>query len=186
MSGSGDPLSSRSIAALLARTLGQEKSEEVVGTALRRLGLRPGPLTPLEGRAVLDNLGAEPGIVGVTARFARSRSGIESDPPPASMVSSALRPAAAPPTNAPPPPATRLVNDIVSLFAATMGHEKGEETVLAAVKRLGLPRDRLDKPQCTQLFEDLGRQPGLVGVTARFARARLSLQVELQAVDGKR
>ena len=42
-------------------------------------------------------------------------------------------------------------------------------------RRLGLPEDRLDRDQAGALFEDLAQQAGLVGVTARFAKARLIL-----------
>src|SRR4051794_39413115 len=61
------------IVALLAPTLGLEKSEEVVVGAMRGLGL---PLDAVEQDdvfAILDILGRVAGLIGVAARFARGR-----------------------------------------------------------------------------------------------------------------
>jgi hypothetical protein len=64
---------------------------------------------------------------------------------------------------------------IVNLLAPTLGEEKSEEVVLAALTRRQLPLDTLDQKQALTLLEDLAAQHGLVGVTARFAKARLIL-----------
>jgi len=60
------------LAALLAPTLGQEKSEEVIVEALRQLGFPLNPISLSQGLAALDQLASTEGIVGVAARFAKA------------------------------------------------------------------------------------------------------------------
>jgi len=59
---------------LLAQTLGNEKAKAAIDGALEELGLgRPTRITMEQALAVLERVAATPGIVGVTARFAKSR-----------------------------------------------------------------------------------------------------------------
>ena len=59
---------------LLSHTVGQEKAELAVRTAANHNGLSPRPAHTFdETRAVLEKVAETPGIVGVTARFAKSR-----------------------------------------------------------------------------------------------------------------
>ena len=48
-----------------------------------------------------------------------------------------------------------------------------DAAVVASLKRLDLPRERLDREQTTRLLDDLGRQEGLAGMTVRFVRAKI-------------
>jgi hypothetical protein len=168
--------SARSVVALLASTLGWEMSEDKVATAMQRLGMTGGSLTHRQGLEILDDLAREPGMVGVTARFARSRADLSGSFEPASSRRSTA--AAEPPpssSSAPQAKATLSLREIVPLLAHAVGQEKSHEAILAGVRRLGLPEDRLDREQAGALFEDMAQQGGLVGVTARFAKARLIL-----------
>lgn len=61
------------VAALLAQSVGREKAQEAVDTAAADLKLAPGPLRRDDVLAVLEHLARHPGLLGVTARFARSR-----------------------------------------------------------------------------------------------------------------
>src|SRR6185436_3105396 len=67
------PVSVDDMVGLLAPTLGQEKSEEVIITGAAALGHRLDRLTFEKARQILGKLGAEPGIVGVASRFALTR-----------------------------------------------------------------------------------------------------------------
>lgn len=169
-------MSARSVVALLAATLGWEMSEDKVAGAMRRLGLNGGHITHAQGLAILDELAREPGMVGVTARFARSRADLSgSFEPTSSRRPSALEEPAPPSSPSALAKATLSLRELVPLLAHAVGQEKSHEAILAGVRRLGLPEDRLDREQAGALFEDLAAQGGLVSITARFAKARLIL-----------
>jgi hypothetical protein len=171
---------------LLAPTLGWEKSAEVVGAALARLGLPQGVIAPAEAFSVLDALAQTPGMVGIAARFARTRV----DVPRVSTTRPRIDRSALPVPDPATPPSSRDVpssrvngtqktlaaHEIAALFAGAMGKEKGEEVVLGAARRLGLPVTELDKAQALLLLDDLAAEPGIVGLCARFAKARLILR----------
>jgi hypothetical protein len=59
--------------AMLSQTLGDAKAREVLSAAMVALGVRRGVLTPALALEVLEHIAIEPGIVGMTARFAKSR-----------------------------------------------------------------------------------------------------------------
>lgn len=60
--------------ALLAGAIGDDKARAVIDAAVIEKGLRPGgPLSVDEALGVLDHVAQTPGIVGITARFAKSR-----------------------------------------------------------------------------------------------------------------
>ncbi|MFT3776630.1 MAG: hypothetical protein QM820_65660 [Minicystis sp.] len=163
------------MAALLAQTLGWEKSVEAVIDAMRRLGFKDGSIGPEERKAILEDLALESGIVGMTARYAISRTGISrSDTHALSVPPSSQRSTAVPDSSA----AARLaatigVHEVVAQLAALMGQDKGEAAVLAGIKRLGLPRERLEREQLVRLLDDLCRQEGHTGTTARFVKPRI-------------
>jgi hypothetical protein len=167
---------------LLAPTLGWEKSSEVVSVALARRGMSHGELSIDDALVVLDHLAQSPGMVGIAARYAATRLG-------------ALRPAAPAADNGPPssvtsqrasspehPSSSRTraitvdLRDIIELFAGAMSPEQSEATVLGAARQLRLPKDRLDKVQALSLVDHLAAEPGVVGLCARFAKARLILR----------
>jgi len=170
-SGSG---TARTVAAKIAPMLGWERAMEVVNDAVRRLGLKDGTLSNADLKAILEDLTHEVGLVGVTARYALSRLGSPSG-------SRADLQAITPPSSRPSPDtsaaallvATVGVHEVVAQLAALMGDDKGEAVVQAAIKRLGLPKDRFDREETTRLFDDLGRQEGHVGSTARFVCPRV-------------
>jgi len=152
-----------------------------------RLSQRDKTDADLERRegSILDDLSLRTGIVGITARFARSRMdragtfGTPKDPPSSSRSpaefsdsppSSRVQP---PPLSAEPPLPLR---ELAPPLAHAMGQEKSYEALVSGARRVGLPEDRLDRSQASRLFEDLARQDGLVGITASFAKARLFLK----------
>ena len=60
------------LASLLSQNLGTEKAQELVGVAAQELGFGDPLSTPccLE---VLERIAAQPGLVGIAARFAKSK-----------------------------------------------------------------------------------------------------------------
>ncbi len=68
--------SARDLAALMTASLGDAKGLDVVRTAMRKLSLQE-PLDQDAAERVLESLSQEPGIVGITARLAKTRFGIQ-------------------------------------------------------------------------------------------------------------
>lgn len=68
---------------------------------------------------------------------------------------------------------------LVAFFSSSLGEEKAREIVHAALKRFGvLPSDlaEIDRSKAIEILESLVGEPGIVGVTARFAKARILLR----------
>ena len=61
------------LAAMLARTLGEEMAADVVRNAARELALKPFDLSAEDALAIFDRLATTDGMVGVAARFAKTR-----------------------------------------------------------------------------------------------------------------
>ena len=57
----------------LSRSLGQEKAEEVINETATRLGFGLIDYSRAQTLALLEELAATPGLVGVVARFAKAR-----------------------------------------------------------------------------------------------------------------
>jgi hypothetical protein len=164
-----DPRGIDEIVRRLAESVGTEKARQVADAVLARLE-RPNP------ERLLDALSSEPGLVGAAARVVRMRR----------RTSSPLRvddtkdvgpPSSAPsyPESTRPREATIDPEQLVMLFAESLGNDKSRETIFAALKRDNLPNTALDQRTALELLERLAHEPGIVGVTARFAKARLIL-----------
>lgn len=183
------------LALALAPSLGEEKSVEVVLAALAKLGFETVLLEPAQADAVLDLLANEPGLVGVAARVAKQRSRVFLDDPGAVMVgesSSSTRRSLWPRANdarvyessstvrapsMPPSEPTKIrVKDVVRMLGATVGDAKGDEAVKGMLSRMGIVDRELTQEQALELLEQLAKEPGTLGVTARFAKARLLLK----------
>ncbi len=66
--------------------------------------------------------------------------------------------------------------DLAEQLAASLGREKAEEAVVTAAERLGLQGDAYDRDQTLRILDLLAVESGLVGVVARFAKARVLLK----------
>ncbi len=165
-------LSAARIAELLASTLGAEKSAEVVDSAVARLSLaqHAHDLSLDQALAILDELARAPGMVGITARFARSRLDTPKSAPPSGRRDTA------PISSARGVGASVSVDEVASLLAGVLGGARSQEVVARALADLGLPPDRLDKAQALALLDHLSQEPGTLGLCARFGRARLILR----------
>lgn len=172
-------VTARSVVALLAPTVGWDRGEEAVAATIRRLHLDDTALAPRDVAAVLEDLAIEEGMVGVTARIVLSRKShlrAEDIPSPPSSTRSlqSRRVPCAPDTS----PASVLVmtigvHEVVAQLGPLLGFDKTEAAISATQRKLGLPRERLDREQVVRLLDELGHQDGPVGMTVRFARGRV-------------
>lgn len=61
------------LAALIAPNVGNEKASSAVDAAVRKLGYQATGLNQDQALSVLETIAQEPGLVGIAARFAKSR-----------------------------------------------------------------------------------------------------------------
>lgn len=162
------------LAALMAPTLGWERSLEVVTGAARRLGFKESSIGADERKVILEDLSLEPGLVGVTARYVLSRTSISKPEMQATSPPSSRRPTLPPESSASARLAATIgVHEVVAQLASLMGHDKAERAVVAGLRLLALPRERLEHDQLARLLDDLCRQEGHTGSSARFVKPRI-------------
>jgi threonine synthase len=167
---SGESLSINTVVGLLSPTLGAEKSADVVFSAAKRLGFAEGGITGAQAIAILEELSRVTGLVGVTARFAKQRTDFARFATASPPRRSTLPP---PMPSSRPGPNRVAVSDLAGLLAHTVGQEKSEDAIAAAASRLGILADTLARAEAIAVFEELSKQPGIVGITARFTKGRI-------------
>lgn len=153
---------------------------EIVTTTARSLGISRPDLGAEDVRAVFDKLVKVEGLVGVVARFAISRGDVDKliarTPrlPPSQQIG---RPAFR--VSAPVPPRPGLVPDtvdIVHLLAPALGAEKAREAIEQAAARRGVDvATGLSRAGAMAVLDEMTAVEGIVGVVARFAKARFLL-----------
>jgi hypothetical protein len=67
-------------------------------------------------------------------------------------------------------------SDVIDLLAASLGTTKAEHAVRAASGALRLEASSFPLDQALSLLEKIAEEPGIVGITARFARTRALLR----------
>ena len=159
---------------VLSPTAGQERARELVRSAIELLGVTSNPLSLPDAIRVLELLGRTPGVVGSVTRFARARL--------------TLRAATASFTSAPPPstrqpfpaPKDALLRraELTALLAPSLGDEKSGEVIATTIRKLGYREEDLTLAQALAVLETLTYAGGLVGVAARFAKARLHMRAK--------
>ena len=68
----------------------------------------------------------------------------------------------------------RLV--LSKLMAQTMGLEKADAAVVEAMTALSLTAPDVNQQEALRILEHIASQPGLVGISARFAKGRVHLR----------
>ncbi|MEZ4372801.1 MAG: hypothetical protein R3B07_18395 [Polyangiaceae bacterium] len=68
------------------------------------------------------------------------------------------------------------VSTLVELLAPALGYEAALETVEHARQVIGATGTDMSRDQALHLLEVIAEQPGLVGITGRFAKSRVLLQ----------
>lgn len=167
---SGGPYTEHDLVALLAPTLGDERARELVRGALGTLNLSEGRFPSQDAVRVLELIGGSAGFVGSVARFALARF----------TLNDATAVAAGPPSSrggeSEGGTETLSRSEVTSLLAPALGEEKSEEAVSEALRKHGLPRDALSITQALAVLGELSLADGLVGVAARFAKARVLMR----------
>ena len=166
---------------LLASALGQDKSDEVVSTAARSLGFVRGTFSGEEIRAIFERLVTSEGLVGVVARFAVSRGDVDKLVARAPQRTDALTArrlrfeAGARPLGGAPSPSPASI-DLMPLLAPALGAEKARDAIAAAAARRGVDiAEGLSQSGALEVLDEMARIEGIVGVVARFAKARFLL-----------
>src|SRR5258708_1318045 len=164
---------------MLEPTLGWDKSVEVVEATAKELGLPEGNLTLSQILRIFEALGGRSDLVGVAARFARTRlegdagraaSRSPSDDLPKVTTASGSAPSSESPKR------WISVTTLVDLFAPALGAEKSTSIVTTAASELGLAVNQLDMHSALAIIDRLAWSEGLVGVVAKFAKAQLILK----------
>ena len=169
----------------MAPALGTEKSEELVAASAKNLGYAAETLDLDRAMRILESLEAQAGLVGVAARLAKSRVASRTNTSSTRVPrQTASVPGAAKPEPEKPAAAGKRIErldsgEIVKLLAATLGTDKGRETLAAALVQLGFSdRNGLDRTQALAVLDHIAREPGIVGVVARFSKARVILRFD--------
>ena len=172
MSDSERTISKDELTKLLAAALGQEKSEEVVVSTARSLGLSPPNFSAAEVRALFAALSKVEGLIGVVARFAVSRGDVDT------LVERALTESSC--SAAPHEPSSAGIGitavDLLPLLAPALGTEKARDVVTATAQRMRFDPQNLTREQALAVLDVLAESEGIVGVVARFAKARFLLE----------
>ena len=179
----GQTISKEDISVLLASALGQDKSGEIVTSTAKALGITRTAFTPEDVRAIFDVLVKAEGLVGVVARFAVSRRDVERlvlqgsfEPPTRKLARPDFSDAGAAGV---PPPAPKATFEIAPLIAPALGNEKAREAIEAAAALHGVDvAAGLSYASALLVLDEMTTAPGIVGVVARFAKARFLLNPE--------
>jgi hypothetical protein len=171
MSDSERTISKDELTKLLAAALGQEKSEEVVISTARSLGITPPWFSASEVRTLFATLSKADGLIGVVARFAVSRGDVDT------LVARALTQSARDSgTREVAKPTRAVAVDLLPLLAPALGTEKARDAVTTTAQRLRFDPQSLSREQALAVLDELAGSEGIVGVVARFAKARFLLE----------
>lgn len=146
----------KQLVAWLAPTVGDDKARDAVETASRRLGL-PAIWSAGDARRVVAELQTSGGLVSIAAR----------------LVSRQLEAVA--PVRAEVERKEVELDTLAALFARAVGDDKARDLVKAASRSAGIPLP-CSNDEAHRLLDAIAAQPGIVGVTARFAKARFVLR----------
>jgi len=158
-----EPIAFARLVNLIAPALGTEKSEELLSASARNFGYSTDMLDLERALQIFVSLESNPGIVGVAARFGKSRLLSRTSQ---SSISIERQSIGVPPERADPvqKAATRLPpREIAKLLAATLGTEKARETLAAALAHFGMAEGPLDRTEALALLDHIAKEPGIVG-----------------------
>jgi hypothetical protein len=176
------PITKDDIAVLLASALGQDKSDEVVASAARAAGISRTAYQGDDIRGIFEKLVKAEGLVGVVARFAVSRGDVEkliarvprtpARPHTANSDRYSGSPDAGSPHSLPP----SVAIDIMHLIVPALGTEKARDAIEQAATRRGVDLAKgLTYNGALTVLDEMTKIEGIVGVVARFAKARFLL-----------
>lgn len=65
--------------------------------------------------------------------------------------------------------------ELVRMLSPSLGQQKAESLIVEAAGALGLRAELIARSDALRILEKIADQPGLVGITARFAKSRVHL-----------
>lgn len=145
----------------LVALVGHERAEGLLRESLRAVGAE-GDWDDVTSHYVVERLASVPGAVGSAMRQLRAHE-----------TTGTRRVAGRQETGRPSPTLLKLV----TMLGASLGEEKARSLVDDVIDRRQLPRDTFARDDAFVVLEELARQPGVVGTVARFAKARVHLEV---------
>ena len=145
----------------LVALVGHERGEEILRDAIRAVGASD-EWDDVTSHYVVERLVATPGSIGSAMRNLRTHE------------TTGLR--RAPQRNSSGRPSLALLK-LVTMLGASLGDEKARALVDDVVQRMHLSRETFTRDDAFLVLEELARQPGVVGTVARFAKARVHLEV---------
>jgi hypothetical protein len=168
--------------ALLAPSVGNERAKAAVQSALAALAIRKVPLDADAALRVFKYLQGTGGLTAIAAR--RAASAIGGDAGRATPAQPMDRPTSVSDGRSDTPPrGVAVAGSPVTRaeLAALLSHAVGNAEALAAVDRAAMttgfgPSGTVEAG--LRLLDALALEPGLLGITARFAKARFALRAE--------
>jgi hypothetical protein len=169
------------LVALFAPTIGQEKSESLVASSMRRLGVPAGEELRFDHAVqVLDQLALTEGIVGVVARFIKARGeldDIDEVEEPTALLPRALTPSGIPTRGSSPDGLPGISSaELNGFLAPALGEAEGLEAIALYATEIGASGDLFTRGQALQMLELMAQATGALGTVARFAKARFILK----------
>jgi hypothetical protein len=163
-----DRIALAEVSAWLARVVGDEKATGAVRATALALGFGETNFSEEQADQILRALAESSDVLGLAAKRAMARRRADANPPSVPAASGA---------RAKPAEADEEVhaNRIIELLTPALGLEKARELVLSELKRARL-EETMARRQAEGVFDALAMLPGIVGITARFAKARFLLR----------
>ncbi len=159
------------LALLLAPAIGVERAKLAVDNAITLLGLSGATISEQDAQRVLTSLGTVGGLTSVAARRAsatlRSRTTGERAPLIRNTSSSTL--------SAIDPTVRVSRQELTALLSHAVGIAAAQAAVDRCAARCGFGDDG-SVDAALRVLELISSEPGLVGITARFAKARLLIR----------
>jgi hypothetical protein len=89
------------------------------------------------------------------------------------------------PATVPPPETPQRAESVphnrerlITLMASSIGREKAAAVITSAMKDLRIPGDRFTREDALATLDAIATEPGLIGIVARFAKARALLELK--------
>jgi hypothetical protein len=169
------------LVSMLAPSVGNERARAATLSALAALGAREATLDEEDARRVFAYLQGVGGLTGIAAR--RALTTLTASDPVDRSVTTPMAPLDKPRglglsdeavTNEQRPKVSALTRrDIADLLEHAVGRAEAEAAVERASKSVGFQGSG-SLAEAMKVLEAIAAEPGLVGVAARFAKARLA------------
>jgi hypothetical protein len=158
------------VSATIAPVVGDDKASSAVRSAALRLGFTDKEFSEGQVHEILKRLSESPDLLGLAAKRALARRiAAQEDEEEAPPASSGSRTA--------PPEAGDSVHALalIELLTPALGTDKANEVVMGEMRRARLG-EMMTRRQAMGVLDALAVLPGIVGITARFAKARFLLR----------